>query len=114
VGVVQEVLSKRNEYWRLTIAVGLNAPLVTLILLRNVEPLQFDVLSWIYFITVSLGYYLLGIYLIASVSYLVLCSARTVALGMSGLVIAAAVYYLLIDSYAFSIIMSICSGLSGC
>jgi membrane-anchored protein YejM (alkaline phosphatase superfamily) len=93
-----------SEYRRLNAVVALNAPLVTLILLRNTWSLHFDLMSWVYFLSVSLGYYVLAIFILASVSYFVLCPVRKLALGISGLLITAVVYYLLIDSYTLGII----------
>lgn len=94
----------RNGYWHLNVAVGLNALLVFLILLRNTRQFHFDIVSWIYMVSVSLGYYILAIYIVASLSYLILSSFRKLAVAVSGAIITAAIYYLLVDSYTFTII----------
>jgi uncharacterized protein len=93
-----------NGYWRVNVAVAANALLVVLILLRNTRQLHFDAVSWTYMLSVSLGYYILAIYLIASLSYLILSPFNRVAVAVSGLTITAAVYYLLIDSFTFTVI----------
>ena len=95
--------SRRSTYWLLTAVVALNAPLVFLILLRNTKQFHFDIVSWTYMVSVTLGYYVLAILVIASVSYLILCPFRRLALGISGVLVTAAVYYLLVDSYTFGI-----------
>jgi len=95
---------KGGRYWRLNVALVLNALLILLILLRDTRQFHFDLVSWIYMISVSLGYYVLAVYVIASLSYFILSPFKRLAIAVSGAIIVVVVYYLLIDSYAFSII----------
>ncbi|MDD4052839.1 MAG: hypothetical protein PHR28_13200, partial [candidate division Zixibacteria bacterium] len=101
------MISRKNAlggYWRVNVAIAANALLVILILLRNTRDLHFDFVSWTYMISVSLGYYVLAIYIIASLSYLILSSLNRWAVAVSGAIITTVVYFLLIDSFTFTII----------
>jgi len=85
---------KRIGYWHLNAFIALNAPLIFLILLKNTWQSHQDVVSWTYLISVSLGYYVLTIYIIASLSYLVLSPIKKIAAVVSVTLVTMAVYYL--------------------
>ena len=100
---MKQTENRRSTYFLLTVAVALNAPLVFLILLRNTRQFHFDIVSWTYMVSVTLGYYVLAMLVFASVAYLLLCPLRRLALVVSGVLVTTAVYYLLVDSYTFGI-----------
>ena len=93
-----------DRYWRLNIVIAINALFVIYILLRNTRNFDFDFISWVYLISVGLGYYVLAIYVITSIAFLVLLPFRRLAVAVMCSIVTILVYYLLIDSLAFSII----------
>ena len=91
-------------YGRLSLVAVLNAPLVMLILLKNIEWSQFGPVAWAYFISVCLGYYVLAFYVVASLSYFLLFPFRRLALAVGGIIITIIVYFLLVDSFVAEIV----------
>ncbi|SYZ72024.1 putative Sulfatase domain protein [Candidatus Zixiibacteriota bacterium] len=89
------------DYRRLIIALALNTPIILIIFLWNLMPVEFSVLTWIYFITVSVGYYVLAMWLVTTIVFVMLLPFRRVGIGLCAVMTGAFVYYFLIDSFVF-------------
>lgn len=90
--------------FRLVMAVlGLNVPLVLLILLRNVGARDLAPISWVYLCNVAVGYYGLPLLIVVSLLFVILMRAHRAATFASWICIALFVYYLLLDSVVYRI-----------
>jgi uncharacterized protein len=98
------VLADGFASYRLVIAVlGLNVPLIVLILMRDVGWGDWTWLTWLYIWNVALGYYGLPLLVVVTLLFLLLMPVHRVAAVGSGIVVMLFVYYLLLDSYVYGI-----------
>jgi len=101
---VRRVCVEGFDSYRLALAVlGLNVPLILLILLRDVGARDLSWLTWFYVGNVALGYYGLPLLVIVTLLFLLLLPVRRVAAVGSAIVLVLFVYYLLLDSYIYGI-----------
>jgi hypothetical protein len=90
--------------YRLVLAVlGLNVPLILLILMRDAGMSDVTWLTWLYISNVALGYYGLPLLVVVTLLFLLLMPVHRVAAVGSGVVVTLFVYYLLLDSYVYGI-----------
>ena len=92
-----------GRYRRLIIAVALNVPILAGILLYNMKNMDFSPLTWVYFSTVSLGYYTLIILVMVTLAFLFLFYMRKLATASAVAIITAAVFFLIVDGFAYHI-----------
>ncbi len=97
-------LSQIKDLYRYIITVLiLNIPIIFLILLNNMKRVEFSALSWFYFICVTIGYYLLPLFILSTIFCVFLFPLRRIVIVILGATIVIFVYYLLIDSLAYQI-----------
>lgn len=92
-----------DTYRRLIVTLALNVPLVAAVLMLDLRNVDFSALTWIYFSTVALGYYVLLIFIVLSIVYLMLVYLRRVAAIVATAAVTAAVFFLIIDSYTYQV-----------
>ena len=92
-----------TDYRRLIVAIALNAPIVFLVLLRSTHQVNFSVLTWAYLSTVTVGYYVLAMWLTATIVFLVFLPIRKLAIVLAAAVACIFVYYFVIDGFTFDL-----------
>lgn len=107
-GWLRDVLGRRLGRTKshlpvVVLVVGLNAPLMVLLLWRNVGGLDLTVLGGVYLLGVALGYYLLPILFAALVIGVVFHPWRRLALGALAVALALFQFYLLADGQVYDI-----------
>jgi membrane-anchored protein YejM (alkaline phosphatase superfamily) len=83
--------------------VVLNVPVVYAALRINLRSVEFDVLTWFYFFTVVIGYYVLPLLVIITLLFPFLFRLPRLAVIATGALTTIFVYYLFIDSCAYNI-----------
>jgi len=97
------ILKYSDLYRKLLVFLGLNVPIVFLLLLRNLRQVDFTPLTWIYLFCVTLGYYTLALLLVITLIFIFSLSWRTLAAGCAGAVLVIFIFYLLIDGQTYSL-----------
>ena len=82
----------------------LNAPVVALILSRNLDGVDFGGLSLFYAACVILGYYLLILFVLTTLVHVLLWFAGRAALAVSAVLITIVVFYLLVDTFVYDLV----------
>lgn len=91
------------DYRRLIVAIVLNVPIILLLFLRTTHQVDFSILTWLYLFTVTVGYYTLAMWIIATIVYLALLPVRRLAIGLAATAVYFFVCYLMIDGSAFTL-----------
>ena len=97
------LLNGSRSYLLLLAFIGLNVPLILLILVRHIGVSDLTWLSWLYISNLALGYYGLPLLVVVSLIFLILTPVRRASLIGSGIVVALFVYYLSLDSFVYDI-----------
>lgn len=102
----REILVDTSASYRLVLAfLGLNVPLILLVLLRDVGMGDLTWLAWFYVSNIALGYYGLPLLVIVTLIFVLLMPSRraAVAVAGSGIIMVLFVSYLFLDSYVYGI-----------
>jgi len=92
-----------TDYRRLIVAIALNAPIVLFVLLRSTRQVDFSILTWVYLFAVTIGYYVLAMWIVATIVFLVFHPIRRLAIGLAAATVCIFVYYVLIDGFVFNV-----------
>lgn len=78
-------------------------PVIFLLLLRNLTRVDFTVLTWLYLVFITIGYYVLALFILISVVFLIGFWSRNFALGTGAVFLTLFIFYLLIDGQTYSL-----------
>ncbi len=97
-------LLKYHELYRtLVLFLALNLPVIFLLVLRNLGQVDFSLLTWVYLICVTLGYYALALLIIISMIFLAGFKWKSFSVISTVTILVIFIYYLLIDGQTYSL-----------
>ena len=91
------------DYRRLLVAIALNTPIALLVFLRGTYQTCLSMLTCIYLFTVTVGYYVLALWLTVTIIFLLFLPIRKLAIGLTATAVSLFVCYVIIDSFVFSL-----------
>jgi len=92
-----------QSYRRLLLMVALNVPLIIAILLFSMRNVEFSAMTWVYFLTVTLGYYTLIILAAVTLAFLLFFYFRKFAVITAISAVTFAVFFLIIDGATYKV-----------
>jgi len=92
-----------TDYRRLIVAIALNVPIVLLVFLLTTRQVEFSVLTWVYLFAVTIGYYVLAMWITATIVFLVFLPIRRLAIGLTAAAVCFFVCYFMIDGFVFNL-----------
>ena len=92
-----------TDYRRLIVAIALNTPIVLLVLLLTTRQVDFSILTWVYLFAVTVGYYVLAMWIVATAVFLVFLPIRRLAIGFAAAAACIFLCYFMIDGFVFNL-----------